>query len=128
MNYLKSSLGLLLCLLLSVSLSAQGPGKRGPRAAQGQQMEELLEKLDLNAEQKVAMKTLQEDTQSQMKALRDQAFDNPQDRRAAARKIMDAQQEKVAEILTEDQLNQMKALRKKQGPGKRTRKGPGGSH
>jgi len=120
MNYLKSSLGLVLCLLLSVSLSAQGPGKRGPRPAPGQQMEELLEKLDLNAEQEAAMKTLMEDTHTQLKSLEEQTFDNPQDRRAAVRKIMETRQEKVAEILTEDQLSQMKALHGVEGP----RRGP----
>jgi hypothetical protein len=120
MNVFKSILALAVFSLLSFPVLAQGPGERGPRRANPEQLREAL---DLSEEQMEVLKPIFEETRNQMEALREQAFEDRNDRRSAAQKIMEGQKEKMANVLTEAQLRKLEEMRPKRGteagPGKR---------
>lgn len=121
MKHLKSILTAAALLCMSISIFAQGPGpKRGQqRGPQGPNLEMLQEVLDLSEDQITALKPIFENTRAQMEALRDQEFENREDRRVAAKTIMDAQKEKVDAVLSEEQiqkLDELKEKRKERGP------------
>ena len=121
MNHLQSILLAATLVCISSSLFAQGPGPergqhRGPKAPNLEMMQEAL---DLSNDQVNALKPIFEATRSEMEALRDKEFDAPEERRAAAKAIMDGQKAKVEAILSEAQiekLDEMKAKRTESGP------------
>lgn len=121
MSPFKSILLAAALICMSASIFAQGPGgqrgeQRGPK---GPNLEMLQDVLDLSETQIAALKPIFENTRTEMEALRNQEFDDREDRRAAAKAIMDGQKEKVDAILSTEQiqkLDELKEKRKERGP------------
>lgn len=108
-------------ICMSTNIFAQGPEhqrgqQRGPKAPN---LEMLQEVLDLSEAQITALTPIFENTRTEMEALRNQEFEGQEDRRAAAKVIMEGQKEKVDAILSAEQiqkLDELKEKRKERGP------------
>lgn len=127
MNQLKSILLVAAILGIGSSIFAQRPGpQRGQeRGPQGPNLEMLQKALDLSEDQVTALKPIFENTRAEMEALRNQEFDDREDRRAAAKAIMEGQKEKVEAILSAEQIAKMAELKeKRQERGPRGPRGP----
>jgi Spy/CpxP family protein refolding chaperone len=98
-----------------------GPG--GPGGMRGRPNADMIAKeLGLTDDQKAQVKAAIEDTQSKMKALRDDTSLSPEDKKAKFKEIRDANMAKMKEILTPEQFTKWQShMPKGHGPG-----GPGG--
>lgn len=89
--------------------SAQG----GPRGPHGKNLDtdKLKAELQLTDQQVEQIEALTSEQRTQMQALRDQEFENREDRRAAMKEIHTAYQNGLAEILNDEQEMKLKSIR-----------------
>lgn len=94
---------------------AQAPHRRPQPAPLSQLIEQHGEALELTDDQVAALTSLDATTRAELEALRADESLAPEDRRAAARDIMEQTRAAVAEILTEAQREQWQTLRPERG-------------
>lgn len=72
--------------------------------------------LGLTDQQVIDLEAMRRETRVAMQGLRAEPFDQQEDRREAARAILEAQKDQIAEILSEEQMAQWSAQRPERGP------------
>jgi periplasmic protein CpxP/Spy len=83
-------------------------GQRGGQRAPGGRLQAALAKLNLNADQKTKIKAVTDDSEAQLKKIRD-GQGTPEEKREKSRPIMQNTREKVMAILTPEQRKQLEA-------------------
>jgi protein CpxP len=95
--------------------------ERRPKGGDGEKMKTELGLTDAQAEQ---MKAIHEETESQMKAIRDDETMSMEDKKAAGKKLHEATKAKIDAILSAEQKAKFSEMREKGGKGeKRGRSG-----
>lgn len=103
-------------LLLALGTFVAAQAQQGPRGPRGRLLdtEKLSTALELTEDQVASINDLNTEQKEKMQALRDQDFENQEDRRAAGKELMQAYQESIKEILTEEQLKKLRSMRQHQ--------------
>ena len=95
-----------------------GGNKGGERR---DRMEEMMEKLNLTADQKEKMKSINQDFKKQMDEFKEQQMTDD-DRRGKRMELMMARKEKISAVLTADQRKQWEEMKEQRGGGRGMRK------
>ena len=84
-------------------------------------MEYMMEKLNLTADQKEKMNSINQDFKKQMDEFKDQQM-TEEDRRGQRMELMMARKEKISAVLTADQRKQWEEMKEQRGGGRGMRK------
>jgi len=102
LNCLWATMAVLCLTVTSTFAQGQHRDHRGKES-----VERLQSVLDLTDEQTAELETLQDEHRTAMRALREQDFENPEDRKAAFKELMESHKANVESILTAEQKAQL---------------------
>jgi len=121
MKTIRKIMLLAVCALATAALAQQNPPPQGGGEDQGRrrgmpsvedQLKGLTERLGLNDEQQAKVKTILEDTRSQMgKVMQDESMSR-EDKMAKGRSLREASNAKIREVLTDEQKKKFDDLQK----------------
>jgi len=135
MKTIRKIMLLAVCALATAALAQQNPPPQGGGEDQGRrrgmpsvedQVKGLTERLGLNDEQQAKVKTILEDTRSQMgKVMQDESMSR-EDKMAKGRSLREASNTKIREVLTDEQKKKFDDMQKEMQERQRQRQQGGG--